>query len=333
MKGTLAQHQDPAIWEFFADFCRWEMAVGGPDPHMATMIAMMPSESDPQARLWEGAAYVSVYNVPTAEAILREWTWQGARAGDVTGWLTEHWAGIVTRRERRAVRSPEKLGRCLQSLAGWVERVPGAPYYGPDPRANYERAWADLESVYALGRYSKLKLLEYATRVGYPLELPDLRAKGGWSPREGLALLFPTYETELMGADEPRNIRIAEMLAGVAQRKLATLDVHLNKYVLQVCLCDFKQEWVGQRQFPGRSLDSELEYDAKIRPHWDWATAMYATRRILFPERALGEVAGWDYVRKELGTVARRHRYTWSDLRFDFLASKDHLGEPVPWAP
>ena len=51
----------------------------------------------------------------------------------------------------------------------------------------------------------------------------------------------------------------------------------------------------------------------------------------MFPARALGEVAGWRRVRKELGIVARAYSYTWTDLTFNFPATTD-LAHPVAWA-
>src|SRR3990167_8584554 len=105
---------DANHWQYFADFCRNERAVGGPDPHM--VIAGHLSKDCPLGeRIWRGGCYVGTYNVPAAEALWQAWPWPTAfgKQEELSTWLKEHWEGIPTRRERRCVRTPAKMARYL----------------------------------------------------------------------------------------------------------------------------------------------------------------------------------------------------------------------------
>lgn len=327
-------------WKFFGEFVRWETAVGGPDPHMATVAKMSEGHTWAE-RVWRAGCYIGVYNVPTAQALWERWPW--AEACEVAreplafeGWLREHWEGIATRRERRSVRRPEQLGRFLREYATWAENLGERPWYRSgadrDPYGRYEEAWGDCQTVYALGRYVALKLLEFLRRYcDAPIDLPDLRPRGGWSPREGLSLLYPEYLGELTGRDSETNLRLANSLTEEVKMRLAwDENLELDRYNLQVLLCDFKQSWTGRRQFPGRSLDSEIEYHRSVQQHWGLDDSMFSARAALFPSEALGEVQGWDHVRKELGHVLREWGYTWSDCIYSYTATSD-LSNPVRW--
>lgn len=325
--------KDPRHPQFFREFCRYEKAAGGPDSHMATVGAMCAGLPAEQVA-WRAGVYIAVYNVPTAEYIwdMRDRTEVLAAPGEaLEGWLAARWPHIGFRRERKAVRSPAKLARCLRSYAEWVEDLPDRPWMQPgDPVANYELAWQDAASIYGFGRYVNLKLLEFYTRyLAAPIELPDLRAEGGWSPREALALLYPNHAADLMGPDTPHNVALANRLAEVVRHNLWGSGLEVSRYEVQVLLCDYKQAYAGQRQYPGRSLDSELEYMEKLPSQQQADSQMWSARDRAFPRVALGERQGWRGVRKELGKVLRRHGYTWSDLRYDYGRTVD-LAQPVP---
>jgi hypothetical protein len=304
----------------FLEFVEFEKAAGGPDPHMA--LAVEHVKDMPEAdRWWMGGCYVGVYNFPTAARIHAEVPWETALEWDSSewlAWLTEHWPGIATRRERRAVRSPEKLARYFAEYVEFAEAHLswGDALWGASRDANYEQLWAEAGRVYALGRYASIKLLEFLRRsLNAPLEQPDFRLDDGWSPVEGLKLLYsgdgnggPEYHKTLEWAEaKAREVRFLAGLRGFP----------LTMFETQVFLCDYKQAWNG-RQYPGRSQDSELEYAAAIAPHWGADDTMVQLRDRLFPRQVLGEHGGWAHVRKELGKVLPEAGFTWTDFRFDY---------------
>ena len=331
----------PDHWRQFYEFCRWEKEAGGPDPHMTCVGQICIDANYPAGtKAWLGALYAAVYNVPTAMALFR--MYDDPRmlltGGTAAPRLKEHWAGLAFRRERKAVRDPEKLARCLTSFAQFVLALPAIQDGWDDiedPAERFEAAFADVCKVYGVGRYIGQKYIEYGRRFcGFDARVGDIRARDGWSPRESMALLMPEHAALLTdGGDGDEAVAKIEALAqDVRNHVLNEYGLQLDFYELQVLLCDYKQSWSGKRQYPGRSQDSELAYDAKISPHWGQpCVEMYAARARAFPVRALGEVCGWTGVRDELGHTLADYGYTWSDLQFDWQRSKNDLRHPVSW--
>ena len=304
-------------WAHFTEFCRYEKRAGGPDPHMA-LAAHFASSVPEREAFWRLGVYVAVYNVPTAMAIWNRWEPDDvfAHPNELEDWLREHWPFIATRRERRSVRRPQQLASCLYTIARWAME-------GTMP-ASYHDAWAAADRLYAFGRYAKIKLLEATHRVLFlpDEQIPDLRPDGGWSPIEGLRLLYP--DDELINESNPR---LVNQLAETVRERAGVEGVALDRYEVQVLLCDYKQAWHG-RQYPGRSQDSELEYAETVGQAFD-VTEMFGARLELFPQEVLGEVRGWNGVRKELGSCLPEHGYVWSDFKFDY-GNTLWLGAPCP---
>lgn len=328
----------PDNWKTFSEFLKWEMAVGGPDSHMATVIQMSKDEALDE-RIWRGFCYVGVYNVPSAEKIWQSWPYELAKdqPEKLDRWIHDFWPGLTTRRERKCVRSPDKMARYFMSVVDWMKR--GAPgWMDPDSdwEDNYRMAWDDISTIYTMGRYVSIKFLEYGTRsCKFPISLPDLRPKDGWSPREALCLLFPEYDEQLAGEDSPDNLSVANQCAFLAIDRLREeFGVTAGLYQIQTGLCDWKQEWAGRRQFPGRSHDSEIMYHERIQKWWDTnyamdiPSSMFRARYEIFPHEVLGELNGWNEVRAELGYVLRDYGYTWSDLIYKYHPGFD-LSHPV----
>lgn len=317
---------DPKMFGHFREFCELEKAAGGPDPHMRLAGALV-EDAPTAAKWWMGGCYIGVYNYPTAEKLFENWTLDGMRAAQMThivAWLEKHWKGIATRRERRAVRTPIQLARFLKGYADWAsdQLEWGDTFWTIDHTENYETFWHSSQTVYSLGRYVSLKLGEFLRRYAdVPIEMPDLRLRGGWSPMEGLSLLFPDQATELNGGDQFADL--GEELGAALRVAMREYGTPLDLYETQVLLCDFKQCWSGKRQYPGRSQDSELEYYAQVSGHWGPATRMFEFRQRLFPAEVLGELQGWEGVRKELGHFLTSYGYNWSDLKYLYGQYRD----------
>ncbi len=322
-------------WKQFAEFVRWERAVGGPDPHL-TLVGEMSVNAPWMERIWRGGCYIGVYNTPGAEQIWTAWPFHTVRllerAEPLIQWLREHWIGIPTRRERRAIRQPEKLGRFLFEYAGFASTLTKRDFAAREDA--YEALWDRVGNVYTLGRYVAIKLLEYYNRYcSFPAKIPDIRPRDGWSPREALTLFYPEYEQLLTNSsDTHENIANINVIAEHGRQYLAeAFGIELDHFLFQVLLCDYKQSAVGHRQYPGRSHDSELGYAATVEAHFGAGASgqMFKARAATFPPEALGEQQGWTGVRKELGWVLARHSYTWSDIQFSYLQSRENLAAPV----
>ncbi len=309
-------------WASFAEFARFDRLAGGPDSHMATWVEMtadLPAEH----RAWAAGLYASVYNVPMAELLLREFPTPIATAEQALQWLDANWKGVILRRERRRpVGSPKKLAACLAGYAAWAHTT--LPRFSA---MSYDQLWESLSAVPYIGRYSGMKLLECLRKMGLVSAIiPDLRAAGGWSPREGLALLLPDDAALLVsGGDGAAVASYIHRKAEQVRREVAArYEVVLDEFEFEVFICDYKQAAVTRRQYPGRSLDSELGHRAKLTAYWgDLPTAMFTARRKLFPWWALGEQAGWGAAREDLGPTLVDYGYMWTDSLYQY----PHVGD------
>lgn len=339
MPGT----ENDRLWRFFAEFCRWDMAAGGPDPHMkvAGRICEGTSLED---RMWMAGCYMGTYVVPSAEIIWREWKpAEVLRHPDAFGeWIMGNWPGIVLRRERRAVRTPSKLARYFYSYADWLLSTLEDGTSGwlatdvDDPYIAYEVAWKDIQRVWGLGRYIALKGLEFMSRYcdSPSIQIPDIRASGGWSPRKALATLWPEHALSLNGGNGPEDVALAEDLALQTQRIMhKEWKLDLSMYEVQTLLCDWKQCYFGHRQYPGRSQDSELAHCEKVFSFFGTGTgsqsAIWKAREELFDPLVLGEKQGWGGVREELGGCQALYGFTWSDFLYDYSLTEGDMFFPV----
>src|SRR5437867_1284587 len=107
------------------EFALYELAAGGPDPHMRYAgKAAFPHGW--QEIVWRAGVYMAFYNFASAEVVWQHWPYKEAKRkeADMGLWIMENWKGLRTRRERRTVRSWEKMATCLQGYMEWMEHLP-----------------------------------------------------------------------------------------------------------------------------------------------------------------------------------------------------------------
>lgn len=333
MKSAVFTKEDH--WKFFPEFVKLEIASGGPDPQIP-LVAEMSKDCSEAEKIWRAGCYICVYNVPFAEILWQNISWERVLTMDVIDihkWLSDNWKGIITRVERRSVRKPEWMAQFLLEYRNWALSVlPEARklFYGRLIYENYLNIWDSCQNVKYLGRYVALKLLEfYKTHLGFPIKEPDIRPKGGWSPRTTLADLYPEYATPLLGGESAQELHIVNTTVAQLKNDLREkFNLTPTLFQLQVLLCEYRESYSSQKQYPGRSHDSELGYWNKAQAHWKHKSEMFAARKRIFPEFHLGELYGWNGARAELGKNLATHRYTWSDLLYDYSKTTDFAN---PW--
>lgn len=323
---STAEHTNAQHWRDLADFARWEIAAGGPDPHMVMVGEASRGESLAE-RIYRGGCYMAVYNSPYAEIL---WTRAPREPEQVGAWLQANFLRIETRRERRTVRRPEWM---LEYLVGYDKFV--RQYFSPEAGwllLDYKQAWEAVTGVPRVGRYAAIKLIEYLRRYcDLAVTTPDIRAHGGYSPRSTLALLWSDQVIDCK-LDTPEVLARVDVLAADTRKRLAEEHgVTLDFFQLQVMLCDYKQSWKGGKQHPGKSVDSELEYLREAEAAWGHSSCLWEVRRRCFPERHLGELQGWTGPRRDVMGCLKRYSYTWSDLLYDYKRSAADLSRPVSW--
>ena len=325
---------------YFAEFVKAVQDAGGTTPHMLMTVESARRQKHTYEKLWWAGCYAFVYNYASAEVLYNHW-----RPGEWTGdalskWIGENWKGIKFRKERKAARSVARLTTCMQTYYDFMERVPDRDWFrsknGYSGGERYNAAFEDIcNNVKYMGRYIAIRWLEVVRRVfDIDMEMPDLRSRDGDHPRKALALMYPEHLTALMGGNSDAEIAETDEVVEICKEDLRKLyGVKTDYYTMQSLLCEYKQSCLGRRQYPGKSVDSELSYFEKVCTDW-WGdafreqTIMYDVRRTIFPSYMLGEVQGWSGVREELGNVLVDHGYTWSDRVYNYVKTKD-FSNPV----
>lgn len=328
-----------APWHFakFVEFTARKAEVGEPSPHLA-IVGHLSREMSSDDRLWMLGLYAATYCLPTAlvlHAVLPLTTVRryGLRTTILTDWLSERWPGVVTRTERRCVRSPLNMAECLVSIARWIDTEYDALTRLPTDggRSNYDMTWNSVARIKFFGRYIAIRFIEGLRRYcGVPAMLYDIRSVGGWSPKRALCYLYPEHTEALLRDDRAGNALtddLANRLLGQVRESLPWV----NEYILAAMLCEYKAYYENQKQYPGWTIDQEpLLYD-KVRAYWgdlvDVAD-LWSARAALFPAVSLGENGGWNGTRWPLTKTLRYQGYVWSDVVYDYRAMLD-IANPV----
>lgn len=315
----------------FAEFTKGVELSGGTTPHVIMTVASMARMDDPLEKLWFAGCYALTYNWPTAERIWLEWRPEDFNTADFLMWCEDNWAGVFLRKERKAVfRKPffTESARSYLEFAHWLLDQ------DPWPKTYMEAFEAFTGRCRYMGRYIGIRWLEVMRR-SFKTEwsMTDVRSDGGEHPRKALALLYPEDAPALLGGNSQREVKIAD---DAADRCLLDMEIEFglssSYYELQSLLCEYKQAWLGRKQYPGKSIDTEMDYFRKVYEYWgpekEAESTFWSIRKECFPAWSLGEENGWDGVRKELGASLTDYGMTWSDEVFDYGATTD-LAHPV----
>lgn len=315
---------------FFSEFCTGVQRAGGATPHMLTAVQSAQGMEMWQ-QLWRIGCYAFVYNIPTAEVLWRYWQPGEWKHAELVEWIRVNWAGLKFRKERKAARSPERLATCMKSYVDFMHVLPTREWFTAtdmDPITQYTLAFQDIcDNVMYMGRYIAIRWLECVRHLYHPnMTMYDISPKDGDHPRKALALMYPEYHDELMGGNDNDTIEVVNAVAEYCMGDLQHLyQTRIDYYTMQSLLCEYKQSVLAMKQYPGKSVDTELAYWHKVYPYWGQEFAdgseFWQWRKAIFPSLVLGELQGWNGVRDVLGTVLRTHGYTWFDDVYDYTAT------------
>jgi hypothetical protein len=283
-------------WPLFEEFCRQEIATGGPDPQLAIMTYFAKQMEDPVERVWLAGCYCSHHCVPSAHAVFEAFRpRETLRNPDLLyAFLQDHWTALPVRPEMKSHRMIQKRFDCLTDFLRYA--VDGK-YVGA---TDYEYMWATtIENVAYYGRYMAIKYLELLRRIVAPdLIMPDMRVKNGWSPRIALGMLYP--EVPILAERQNIGKEALDAVTYHADQTIIRLEhqgIHTNFFSIQVLLCEYKEAMQGG-YYPGASHDEELDYMRISRRDFD-VDPIIVVRAQIFPHEVLGEIGGWNGVRKD----------------------------------
>lgn len=288
-------------WPLFVEFCKAELATGGPDPQLPT-IAWLCNTEPLVERVWLAGCYGAHHCVPSAYRV-----WEAFRPEEVQedpglleNWLQANWDCLPVRPEMRSHRMLDKRVRCLADFAEFALQQQWARH-----EWTYEGMWAHTQyNIKYFGRYMGIKFMEMLRLMVRPdFVLPNLRAKGAWSPRRTLALLHPQSSHLPNRDDQSEEVLILTEKYAIETRLRLLEEYHVivSMFQLQVMLCEYREALNGG-YYPGASLDEELDYMSQAAtniPEHDPFREIFRARASLFPHSFLGERYGWDGLRKE----------------------------------
>jgi hypothetical protein len=318
-----------------AEFVKGAELAGKTDPHLTMAVASMDAISDPLEKLWFAGCYALTYNWPTAERIFLEWRPADFNQADFLMWSDENWNGILLRKERKAVfRKPffAESAASYLAFARWMVNQDSWP-------TGYDEATEMFTSrCRYMGRYIAARWVEIMRRAfdtGWVMDGP--RSSGAQHPRKALALMYPKYSIALLGKDTPEEVRISDRVFDQCILDLRLeYGLEVDYYTLHSLLCEYKQAVIGRKQYPGKSLDSEVGYFDKVYEYWGpdkkQESTFYPIRTERFPHQSLCEYNGWTGVREPLMGMLRDHDITWSDGVYNYDATTD-FANPVIWNP
>ena len=287
------------VWDTFAEFVRAETGVFGPDCQLKLLVALGGGQDDVE-RVWLNGCYGAHHCVPSGYAV---WTQFRPRTLATSGyvqeelydWLSQNWDALPVRPEMRSHRMVEKRWRCLTDFAAYAVSEKWR-------KGTYEEVWNDsIKSVSFYNRYMAIKYLELLRMTVRPdLALGDLRARNAWSPRIGLALLFPGKIGDVIGDREDNSDYAIELAEEMAVELLEDLKsdygIVISHFQLQVLLCNFREMLVGGF-YPRAGHDEEMDY-LKLAAKLPSTKDVWDMRATLFPKSLLGEHSGWFGIQK-----------------------------------
>lgn len=303
-------------WPLFRKFIRAEKAVGGPDCQFTLLIEHAQLHTPSMERdewMWLVGCYGAHHCAMPAYEVYREFPYIDVlrKPKLLRTFLKEHWKALPVRREMRSHRMLEKRWTCLIDFARYTNS-------GRWKRGMFDDLWIDTqEQIKYYGRYMAIKTLELMRRTGVRPDVHsyDIRAAHAWSPRAAMALLYPQH-AEWLGdrtLNDPTTVRSVEKKARRIHDDLVENQINVSFFELQGLLCNYKEMLYG-RFYPGAGHDEELDYLREFGKDFD-VRPWFATRKRIFNRKYLGEIGGWEGIRKEEGE-------RWMQMRVD---AKLHL--------
>lgn len=285
----------------FTDFCRIEMAAGGPDPQVRLTAEAVRCHTRGGIDL--AGLFVVPYSCAGA-AILWRLAERKPNPSTWQPWLEQHGKGLPVRKERRPVKGHwGRFTTCVVSWYEWCEKSYPSMVDRP-----YADVYASVtKEVKYFGRYATMKLLETMYQAGLMSgQQNTIVPRDGKFPRRSMALLMPEHEAILKGKREEAEV---DALADRIRLSISDrLGVEVTWFQLETMLCIYGQSLRGK--YPAGRHDSELGHWTRTMAHYGEPAATELRqqfpfsdlRRKLYPVEFLGEWndPGWDGVRDDL---------------------------------
>jgi hypothetical protein len=272
----------------FTDFCRFakgQIDSGDLDPTYPVLRAFYDSEELPEEiRLWRTLLYVTWYNLHSAE---QAWT-----AHPEPREIRANYR-LPTGTERRAFRGNDLAAHHVNHLLASAQRAGGLRSWvlqgvGRGDKAGWDGVRTQFQSIPYGGPWSSYKWADLLKSVHrYPITASDIGVGGGGEtagPVPGLV--------RLTGLPWKRVSTDVELQQAVHDAAVARGVPFNGLDMLETACCDFNSLCKGS-YYVGHDVDVQQEYLANC------SEGLKAARMKTFAPQYLGELGGWQGVRKE----------------------------------
>jgi len=296
--GVLSKMKDSPLWPWFKLFAELHKISGDIDPVYPVLRKVHELRNNSQEQsIWHALLYVTWYNLGSAEKVLQRWPLPSPVVMEEAG-LIGHisWGGLKTGVERRGFRGKDNekpfqmingllasVWKNYRTLEEWLTETTK-----PGGRLGWQRLYIDFQGYPGNGTWAAYKWCDLTKNVlGYKITSPDIGLGGGGrnaGPVPGLSLMSGE-PWERCARDE----EFQEQFYREAREDGLPWD---GLEEMETCLCDFNSTYKGT-YYLGHDIDKQME-DIRDCPKEYWEA-----RRLSFHPEYLGEIQGWDGVRKD----------------------------------
>ena len=233
---------------------------------------------------------------------------------DPEKWANLYKQDIIFQSDRRYVRCGTTFRDMLRDYTQRIERKDFQDKCVHGETVDFDKAFGIVSGWHFFGRFSCFLFIEtYARLMGYKVTEGSIRWKDGDTATSGLLNVFG-YDNAAERFDKSGSLperftqqRLDEMygkLLGVIKARGGAQTIA----EVETSLCAYRKFYKGTR-YNGYYLDRQLEelnHYAAAGRHKEMVNTLFRLRKKNFDSKYLGEIGGWEGVRKECKTLYKR---------------------------
>lgn len=299
-------------WEGCKDFFKHYVSSGDCDPaYPALVYCADKMKLDIEQRYWLAFLYSTCYCGPTAAYMFHCFpSYQKAGIKEVYDWWFENKHKLLFQTDRKKVKSfnvfPE-IFDSYKNLIGDSQEAFFAKLLVDDKESSYDNVWKEAGRIFYFGQFSLFLFLESIhVLTGLLITPSGLNLKASESARNGLCYATSRDDWVTLRHKLPEE----KPNFGYLNFKLRQLKNELTRdypelgvtyWNIETMLCAYKKlfwqtrylyYYIDRFQEEIKKVEESVRGEMNMKMLWDF-------RKEFFDHRFLGEIQGWDGIRKE----------------------------------
>lgn len=307
----VAQYTPEDHFESLANLVRIYQEQGTPYIYAKTLVRAV-SDLPELLRLRYYATFCAYYDLGAAFTTLEQ-----NEFPPPLSWMEANWDYLrPLKKDRRTVNTPPKMHSCLESIKRWEEGLaPRLRRYaaGWQTQAQaHQKIMDNAQEVHHFGRYISIRFAETVRRgLDLGAESDNVFARGGSFIRSSVNMFYPNATLK---PDTPRNVALTEELAKNLIQRLEQKGLTVSPADLSATLCEYRQHCKGWF-YPAKNIDEDLRGINRAQEFGTDVSRLLQARAEFIAPCYLGEIQGWDEVRKPIHKVFRDTGHLFDDFR------------------